>query len=126
MFQQSLARVLAELDDHLAKNHCHMREPVIGLTDVVEAGLIQQDLLEDECGHSLAQLGPRLHDPQTQRNYLCCQEEVNNLLFVCLDQSSDNSEGSQTKIFKWSGLADRVQEWVQIQWDVSQQKCRSN
>ena len=96
------------------------------MTDVVEASLIQQYLLEDEGGHRLAQLRPRLHDSQTERNDLCGQQEVDDLLFIRLDQSSDDSKRGQTKIFKWSGLADCMQEWVQIQWDVSKQKCRSN
>ena len=60
---------------------CHQIKvaPVVGLADVVEAGLVQEDLLEDEGGHGLAQLRARLHDAETQRDDLRRQQEVDHL-----------------------------------------------
>ena len=90
VLQQPLARLLAELDDHLAQDHRDMGEPVVGLTDVIQTSLVQQDLLQDEGGHSLAQLGAALHDPQTQRDDLRGQQEVDHLLLVGLHEGPDD------------------------------------
>ena len=92
VLQQSLARLLAQLDDHLAQDHRHVGEPVVGLTDVVEPSLVKQDLLEDEGGHSLAQLRPALHDPKAEWNDLGGQKKVDHLLLVRLDEGSDDPE----------------------------------
>lgn len=54
------------------------------LTYVVQASLIEQNLLQDECGNGFAQLGPRLHDPKAERNDLCREQEVDHLLLVRL------------------------------------------
>ena len=35
-----------------------MSQPVISLTNVIEASLIEENLLENECCHGLAQLRP--------------------------------------------------------------------
>lgn len=56
------------LDVHLGKRFAHqyeshVRESLVRLTDVGQAGLVQQDLLQDEGGHRLGQLAARLHDP---------------------------------------------------------------
>ena len=60
---------------------CHQIKvaPVVGLADVVQSSLVQEDLLEDEGGHGLAQLRARLHDAQTQRDDLRRQQEVDHL-----------------------------------------------
>ena len=56
MFEKSLAGLIAQLNHHLAQDHGHVGEPVVGLADVVEAGLVQQNLLENEGGHGLTEL----------------------------------------------------------------------
>ena len=124
MLQQSLTWILAQLYDHLAQNHSNMREPVVGLTDVVEAGLVQQDLLEDEGGHSLAQLGAALHDPQTQRDDLRGEEEVDHLLLVRLHEGPDDPEGGETEVLEGASLADGVEEGVEVEGDVGEQEGR--
>merc|ERR1719341_1855164 len=64
VLEQPLAGLLGQLDHHLAQDHGHVGEPVVSLADVVQTSLIQEDLLEDEGGHGLAQLRSRLHNPQ--------------------------------------------------------------
>merc|ERR1719215_746838 len=56
VLQKPLARFLAQLYHHLSENHCNVRKSVVSLADVVEASLVQEDLLQDEGGHRLAQL----------------------------------------------------------------------
>ena len=92
VLQEPLAGLFAELDHHLAQDHCHVREPVICLAYVVESRLIKQNLLEDEGGHSLAQLRPALHDPKAEWNDLGGQKKVDHLLLVRLDEGSDDPE----------------------------------
>lgn len=40
MFQQPTRRVLAQLNDHFAQNHCHMGKSFIGLAHVGEANVV--------------------------------------------------------------------------------------
>ena len=124
MLQQPLARLLAQLDHHLAQDHGHVGEPVVGLADVVEAGLVQQDLLQDEGGHRLAQLRAALHDPQTQRDDLRGEQEVDHLLLVRLDEGPDDPEGGEAEVLEGPGLADGVEEGVEVEGDVSQEEGR--
>ena len=37
-------------------SNVYAHQPVVSLTNVVEAGFIEQNLLENECRHCLAQL----------------------------------------------------------------------
>ena len=58
-----------------AHTHQHggdVGEPLEGLTDVRQPGLVQQDLLQDEGGDRLRELAPRLHYPQAEGDDLCC------------------------------------------------------
>ena len=124
VLQQSLARLLAQLDDHLAQDHRHVGEPVVGLTDVIQSSLVQQDLLQDEGGHSLAQLRAALHDPQTERDDLRGEEEVDHLLLVRLHEGSDDPEGGKAKVLEGPGLTDGVEEGVEVEGDVGEQEGR--
>ena len=124
VLQQPLAGLLAQLYHHLAQDHGHVGEPVVGLTDVVEPSLVQQDLLEDEGGHSLAQLGAALHDPQTQWDDLRGEEEVDHLLLVRLHEGPDDPEGGEAKVLEGPGLTDGVEEGVEVEGDVSEEEGR--
>ena len=97
-------------------------EPVVSLADVVEASLVQENLLKDEGGDGLAELGAALHDPQTQRDDLRGQEEVDHLLLVRLDQGADHAEGGEPQVLEGPRLAHCVEEGIQIQRDVGQQE----
>ena len=99
-----------------------MREPVICLAYVVESRLIKQNLLEDEGGHSLAQLRPALHDPKAEWNDLGGQKKVDHLLLVRLDEGSDDPEWGETEVLEWSGLADGVEERVEVERDVGEEE----
>ena len=79
------------------QDHRHVREPVVGLTDVVQSRLVQEDLLQDEGCHCLGQLRSGLHDPEAEGDDLCGQEEVDHLLFVSLDQGTDYTEAGSEK-----------------------------
>ena len=124
VLQQPLTRFLAQLDDHLAQDHGHMGEPVVGLADVIQPSLVQQDLLQDEGGHSLAQLRAALHDPQTERDDLRGEEEVDHLLLVRLHEGPDDPERGETEVLEGTSLADGVEEGVEVEGDVSEEEGR--
>lgn len=58
---------LHELVDHVAQYGADGVEPLIGVADVRQAGLVEEDLLHDEDGDRLGELRARLHNAQTER-----------------------------------------------------------
>lgn len=63
----------------------------------------------------LADLGAALHDPQTQRDDLRGQEEVDHLLLVRLDQGADHAEGGEPQVLGGPRLAHCIEEEIQTQ-----------
>ena len=122
MFEKPLAGLLAQLDHHLAENHCNQRKPVVCLAHVVEPSVVQKDLLHDEGGDRLAELGAAVHDPQEKRDDRGCQEEVDHLPLVGLDQGADHPEGGEPQVLKGSGLTLRFEEGVEVEGDLRQQE----
>lgn len=87
--------------DHVAEHCSDGVEALVRLTHICEADVVQEDLLYDENGHCLAELGARLHDSQAQRNDFRGQQEGDYLRIIrLLDQSADDSEGSQAQVLK--------------------------
>lgn len=87
VFQQTYGVVL-QLGHHAGQHEADCVEPLRSGTHVGQAGLVEQDLLYDEGGHGLRQLGPRLHYPQTERNDLRLQQEVDYVAIIHLQHSS--------------------------------------
>jgi hypothetical protein len=75
---------LDELVDHVAEDGADGVEALVRVADVREPGLVEQDLLHDEDRDGLAQLAPRLHNPQAQRDDLRAQQEVDHAPVVVL------------------------------------------
>jgi hypothetical protein len=61
-----------------------MGESVIGLTNVVQSRIVEEDFLKNKSCHSLGELVSGLHDPEAERDDLSCQQKVNHVLFVIL------------------------------------------
>ena len=104
------------------QNHGYMGEPIICLANIIQSCLIKQDFLQNESGHCLWQLRASLHDAQAQRNNFCCQQEINDLLLICLDQCPNHTQAGQSEIFEGARLWNRVKERVQVQRNVGQKK----
>ena len=85
-----------------------MTEPIVRLTDVRKTAVVQQNLLQDERGHSFTQLGAALHDAQAKRNDLRGEQKRNYLLLVGFYQRSNHSQTRQSEILERTRLADRV------------------
>ena len=52
------------------QNHGDMTESLVGLTDVGQTGVVEENLLQDESGDGLRQLRSLFHYTQTERDDL--------------------------------------------------------
>ena len=118
MLQQSGGLLLNELGHHVAQDGPDCVESLVGGADVVQAVVVQQDLLDNEDGNGLAELRAGLHDAEAQGDDLGGQQEVDDLGRVVLDQSADHTQGSEAEVFEGSRLGGRVEEWVEEKRDV--------
>ena len=119
VLQEPRGLLLDQLSNHIAQNCTDGVEPLVGSANVVQAVVVQQDLLHDEDGDRLAELRAGLHDAQAKGDDLGGKEEVDHLSRVILNQRADNSEGGQAQILERTGLGRRVQEGVEEERDVS-------
>lgn len=69
MFEESYSLCLHKLVDHVTQNGADGVEPLVGVADISQASLIQENLLHDENCYSFRKLRTRLHDTQAERNY---------------------------------------------------------
>jgi len=118
VLEQTDGLLLDQLVDHVAKHGADGVEALVRLTDVGQAGIVEQDLLDDEDRDGLAQLGAGLHDAEAQGDDLRREEEVDHLGGVVLDQGPDDAQGSQTEVLKWTRLGGGVQEGIEEEGDV--------
>ena len=84
MLQQADCLGLNKLVDHVAQDGSDSVEPFVGMTDIGETSLIQEDLLYNEDGNSLRKLRSRLHNAQAKGYNFRRQQEVNNSVVVIL------------------------------------------
>ena len=73
VLKQSRGLLLDELGNHIAQHSPDSVESFIGGADIVETVVVEQNLLDDEDGYSLAKLGSGLHNAETQRNNFGCE-----------------------------------------------------
>lgn len=85
MFEEPSRLLLYELRNHVAEDGADGIKPLVRGTDVVKTVVIEQDLLDNEDGNRLAELGPGLHDPQTQGDDLGRKQKVDHLGRIVLD-----------------------------------------
>jgi hypothetical protein len=100
MLQEPHSLLVNKLSDHITENGANSVESLVGLADVLQSHVIEQDLLDDEDSNGLAELRSSLHDTEAKRNDLGSEEEVDNLCRVVLDQSADDTKRGQAKVFK--------------------------
>ena len=118
MLKQPSRLLLNQLRNHVAEDGADRVEALVRGADVVEAVVVEQDLLHYEDGHRLGQLGPGLHDAQTQRDDLGREQEVDHLGGVVLDKRPDDPQRGEPEVFKGTGLGRRVEERVEEEGDV--------
>lgn len=92
MLEKARRLLFDELSHHVAEDSANSIEAFVGRANVIEPIVVQQDLLDNKDGHSLAKLRASLHNPQAERNDLSCEEEVDDFRRVILHECSDNAE----------------------------------
>ena len=79
MLEQAHCLLLDELVDHVGKNGSNGVESFVSLTDVLQTEVVEQDLLNDKDGDSLAEFATCFHDTQAERDNFGCKKEVDDL-----------------------------------------------
>ena len=119
MFEESLGgRTFYKSCDHVVKHGRNSIKSFIGLTNVVKSSVIMEDFLNDERGNCFRQFAPGFHDSEAEGDNFCGEEETDNFWVIDLDKSTNDPEGSETKIFEGTGLTCCVQERVEVEGDV--------
>lgn len=72
------------------------------MANVSKPKVVEKDFLDDENGHCFAQLGSSLHDSKAQRYNLRGKKKVDHIGRVVLDESTDDPQRGEAKIFKRS------------------------
>ena len=121
MLEQPGGLLLHQLGDHVAEHGPDGIEALVRGADVVEAIVVEEDLLDDEDGDRLAQLRSGLHDAEAKRDDLSREEKVNHLRGVILDERADHSKGRQPEILERPRFRCSVQERVEKERNV---RCR--
>lgn len=65
MLKESDCLLIHKLGDHVRQHRADRVEALVSLANVLQAHVVEEDLLNDEDGNSLAELRPGLHDSQT-------------------------------------------------------------
>ena len=66
MLKKSHRLLVDQLSDHVAENCANSVETLVSLTNVLQAHIVKQDLLDDEDSNSLAELRASLHDTEAR------------------------------------------------------------
>lgn len=97
VFEESGARLILNLRDHHVIEHRRYGiKPLGGLAQVIQSGVVEENLLNDECGDGLAELGTPFHDPKAQRYYLSLQQEADDFCVVYFHEGADNAQRCKT------------------------------
>lgn len=118
MLEQTSRLLLHQLRNHVAQHRPHGVETLVRGADVVEAVIVQQNLLNDEDGNRLAKFRACLHDTKAKRDNLCGQEEVDDLGGIVLDQRANDAQRRQAEVFERPRLGGRVEEGVEVERNV--------
>lgn len=118
MLQQPNGLLIHQLRHHIRQDCAHSVKALICLANVLQAHVVEENLLHDEDGDGLTQLGAGLHDAQAERDDLGREQEVDDFGAVVLDQRADDAEGSQAEVLEGAGLGGGVEEGVEEEGDV--------
>jgi hypothetical protein len=84
VFEESDRLGLDELVDHVAEDGADGEKAFVGVTDVGETGLVEEDLLHDEDRDRLGKFRAGFHDAEAEGDDLCRKEEVYHRVVVVL------------------------------------------
>lgn len=84
MLQQTNSLRLDKLINHIAENGTHGIKSLVGVADIRQASLVQQDLLNDEDGDGFREFRPCLHDAEAKGYNFRGEKEVDDGVVVVL------------------------------------------
>lgn len=113
MLQESSSLLLDQLRNHVAEHGANSIESFIGGAYIIKTMIVEEDLLDNENGHRLAQLGARLHDAQTQRNDLRRQKKINDIGRIVLHQGPNDTQRRQPQVLKGARLGGCVEKGIE-------------
>lgn len=79
MLQKPDCLRIDQIVHHRTQDGAHGIESLVCLTDVRQAEIIEQDLLNDEDGDCFGEFRSGLHDAETERDDLGREEEVDDV-----------------------------------------------
>lgn len=85
MLEESAGGLLDELIDHVRKDRGDGIEAFVCLANVIEAGVVHEDFLDNEDGDCFGKLGARLHDAEAEGDDFGLQEEIDDFDRVVFD-----------------------------------------
>jgi hypothetical protein len=95
---------LDKLIDHVAEYGSDGEKALIGVTDIGEACLVEEDLLHDEDRDRLRKFRASLHDAETEGDDLCREEEVYYRVIVILLREVEKMGQEIEKKGKWNEM----------------------
>lgn len=119
VLKESHRLLIDQLCHHVAQYSAHGIEALVSLANVLQPHVVQQNLLNDENGYSLAELGTGLHDTEAEWDDLGCEQEIDNFTAVIFNQCANDAERCEAEVFEWSRLGGGIEEWVEEERDVS-------
>ena len=91
MLQKPCSLLLNQLVHHVAQHRPNRIKALVCRTDVVQAVIVEKNLLDNEDGDSLTELGSSLHDAQAEWNNLGSKEEIDHIRAIILHQSPNDA-----------------------------------
>lgn len=118
MLQQTNRLLFDQLIDHVGEDGANRVKALVRLANVRKSQVIQQNLLDNENSHRLAQLRAGLHYAKAQGYDFGREEEVDDVGRVILDERANDTERGQAEVFERARLGGSVQKWVKKQWNM--------
>lgn len=119
MLEKPSCLLFHKLCNHVTEDSANSVETLVGSADVVQTVIIQQDLLNYEDGHSLAELRSGLHDAEAEGDDLGGQEKVDDFGRIILDKGTNDAEAGQSQVLERPRLRCCVEEGIEVEGDVS-------
>lgn len=119
MLEEADSLGLDEGGNHVGENGANGVEALVRLANVLEAKVVEENLLDNEDGDRLGELRASLHDAEAEGDDLGREEEVDDVrVVVLLDESANDTQRRQAEVLEWTSLARCVEEWVEEEGDV--------
>lgn len=134
VFEKSDGLGVREVVDHETEDIDDGVESFVCMTYIGEADLVEENLLHDENSDRLGELCTMLHDPQTKRDNLRSEEEIDDLGIIGLidgltagrlDKCTNHTQRGEPEVLERSRLRGRVEERIEEQGQICSEKSTS-